>query len=125
MPRILVPCNFIGMKEEIAERIRMARLSRGLSQENVAVELKLTTAAYSNIERGVTDITVSRLAQIAGILDKSIAELMGFTQPNIHDGPLIYKQQFGQQIMMLSQQTALLQQRIEVLEKHVAVLKDH
>jgi transcriptional regulator with XRE-family HTH domain len=96
------------MKEEIAYRIRMARLYKGLSQENVAVELGLTTAAYSNIERGITDISVSRLAQISRILEKEISELMGFMKPNTSEGDLVYEKAFGEQIVLLSQQIAQL-----------------
>ena len=57
------------MKEKLAERIRMTRLMKGLSQQNMADELGITVASYSNIERGVTDITVTRLFAISKILD--------------------------------------------------------
>jgi transcriptional regulator with XRE-family HTH domain len=57
------------VKEKLAERIRLSRLSKGLSQQNVADELGITVAAYSNIERGITDISVSRVFQIAAILE--------------------------------------------------------
>ncbi len=60
------------MKKAIADKIRMARLSKSLSQENMANELGLSTGAYSNIERGVTDISVSRLLEIAEIFKVSI-----------------------------------------------------
>jgi transcriptional regulator with XRE-family HTH domain len=51
------------MKEKVAERIRLARLSKNLSQQNMADELNITVAAYSNIERGITDISITRLYQ--------------------------------------------------------------
>lgn len=60
------------MKKAIADKIRMARLSNSLSQENMANELGLSTGAYSNIERGVTDISVSRLFEIAKIFKVNI-----------------------------------------------------
>lgn len=59
------------MKEKVAERIRIFRLAKNYSQQNMADELGITVAAYSNIERGVTDITVTRLYQIAEILEIS------------------------------------------------------
>lgn len=111
------------MKEEIAYRIRMARLYKGLSQENVAVELGLTTAAYSNIERGITDISVSRLAQISRILEKEISELMGFLKPNATEGDLVYEKAFGEQIVLLSQQIAQLQTRLDSVETEVKRIK--
>ncbi|MFD2933574.1 helix-turn-helix domain-containing protein [Spirosoma flavum] len=51
-----------------AEKIRLQRLQRGLSQENMADLLNLSTTAYGDIERGKTDLTLSRLAQIATVL---------------------------------------------------------
>ena len=51
-----------------AEKIRLERLQRGLSQENMADLLNLSTTAYGDIERGKTDLTLSRLAQIATVL---------------------------------------------------------
>jgi transcriptional regulator with XRE-family HTH domain len=111
-------CIFRVMKEEIAIRIRMARLTKSLSQENVATELGLTNAAYSNIERGVTDITVSRLFQISIILDKDPIELLGLESlANVGESDLIYKNAMGEQIIVLSQQVAELQARIKQLEE--------
>ena len=52
------------------------RISRELSQENMATELKLSTGAYSNIERGITDLTVSRLYRIAEILNGNVFDLL-------------------------------------------------
>ena len=52
-----------------AEKIRLQRLQRGLSQENMADLLNLSTTAYGDIERGKTDLTLSRLTQIAQVLD--------------------------------------------------------
>ena len=68
--------TLVGMKHKIGERIRKARMLSGLSQQNIADELELTVASYSNIERGVTDITVTRLYQLAKLLNVSIYFLL-------------------------------------------------
>jgi transcriptional regulator with XRE-family HTH domain len=106
------------MKTEIAERIRMARLAKGLSQQNVAVELDLTTAAYSNIERGITDITVTRLHELSRILDKNMSELLGLEElsNNRDSASLIYKQTLGQQLVTLTQQLGALKTQVDKLE---------
>ncbi len=51
-----------------------------MSQQNIADELNLTVASYSNIECGVTDITITRLFEIAKILDVKIDYLLGLEQ---------------------------------------------
>jgi transcriptional regulator with XRE-family HTH domain len=49
------------MKVKLGERIRKVRLLKGLSQQNMADELGITVASFSNIERGTTNINVDRL----------------------------------------------------------------
>lgn len=64
------------MKALIAERIRLQRLQRGFSQENMADMLSLSTTAYGDIERGKTDLTLARLHQIADALRVSPLALL-------------------------------------------------
>ncbi|GAB4031265.1 helix-turn-helix domain-containing protein [Spirosoma jeollabukense] len=64
------------MKTSIEEKIRLERLQRGLSQENMADLLNLSTTAYGDIERGKTDLTLSRLTQIANVLGISPLTLL-------------------------------------------------
>jgi XRE family transcriptional regulator, regulator of sulfur utilization len=59
---------FLGNMNAISEKIRLARLKMGLSQENIADSLGISTTAYGDIERGKTDLTLNRLHQIANIL---------------------------------------------------------
>lgn len=54
----------------------MARVIKGLSQENIASELGISIGAYSNIERGKSEVTVSRLYDLAKILKVSIMEFL-------------------------------------------------
>jgi transcriptional regulator with XRE-family HTH domain len=64
------------MKKNIGNSIRLARVTRGLSQQNMADELGLTVASYSNIKRGITDITVTRLIEISKLLNVSVYQLL-------------------------------------------------
>ncbi len=74
----------LEMSASLTETIRLHRLRRGLSQENLADLLNLSTTAYGDIERGKTDITVSRLRQIADLLHISPADLLSGTMTNIN-----------------------------------------
>ncbi len=64
------------MKTSVEEKIRLQRLQRGLSQENMADLLGLSTTAYGDIERGKTELTLSRLNQIATVLELSPVSLL-------------------------------------------------
>ncbi|MES2797740.1 MAG: helix-turn-helix transcriptional regulator [Bacteroidota bacterium] len=61
---------------EIGEKIRQARLQKGLSQENVADSLHISTTAYGDIERNKSEISVTRLLKICQILEVPIEEIL-------------------------------------------------
>ncbi len=56
------------------QTIRQLRLSKGLSQENISEELSISVSAFSKIERGQTDLGVTRLLEILRILDVQIKD---------------------------------------------------
>ena len=64
------------MMKTIAEKIRLLRLEKGFSQENVADMLGISTTAYGDIERGKTDLTLSRLQTIAHVFETSWNNLL-------------------------------------------------
>ncbi len=68
--------KLLNASQPTPERIRLARLQRGLSQENMADLLGLSTTAYGDIERGKTELTLSRLAQIAEVLQSTVVDLI-------------------------------------------------
>ncbi len=56
----------------LGKRIAKIREARGLKQENVAEILKITTNSYAKIERDESDISLSRLGEIAKALEVDI-----------------------------------------------------
>lgn len=68
----------MGVSSNLAERIRQIRLQKGLSQENMADMIGLSTTAYGDLERGRTELSFSRLENIAKLLDIALPELLGF-----------------------------------------------
>ncbi len=66
--------------EKICEKIRLVRTSRGLKQQDICNIIKITKPAYSNIERGITDLNFSRLEQIAQAFKLTPAELMTYPE---------------------------------------------
>ena len=66
------------LASNLSERIRQIRMQKGLSQENMADMLGLSTTAYGDMERGRTDISLGRLENISKILDIDLPDLLGF-----------------------------------------------
>lgn len=67
----------MNVTSNLSEKIRQIRLQKGLSQENMADMLGLSTTAYGDIERGRTELSVSRLENVAKLLDVALPELLG------------------------------------------------
>jgi transcriptional regulator with XRE-family HTH domain len=108
------------MSKQVSYKIRMERLRKSLSQQNMADELGITVAAYSNLERGVTEITVKRLYQIAKILKLDPHDLLeedkARGEGHSHD--------HGGDSSALSQQLFLLIQEVERIKSDVQHLKE-
>ena len=68
-----------GSLLEIGSNIRKWRTLRGIKQESMAEQLDISNVALSKIETGKTDIPLSRLVDIAYILELKIHFL--FTDP--------------------------------------------
>ncbi len=67
----------------VHENIRFMRLYKDWTQETMANKLGISTLAYAKIERGETDINLSRLQQIAEVMEIDLAQLFGLNDRNI------------------------------------------
>jgi transcriptional regulator with XRE-family HTH domain len=63
-------------KKKIGENIKKIRLASNKESKEVSKDLNLSIAAYSNIERGVTDISISRILQIANYFNVHFSEIL-------------------------------------------------
>ncbi len=103
-------------KLSIADNIRLIRRNLGYSQEYMALKLKITQQAYSNIEKNAEKITIKRLKEIAKIFDVKIITLLdeenAFVQQN-------FNQKGGYAATLIN-----MSNNIEVYEKLVLRLED-
>lgn len=67
----------------IGTKIRRLRQEKGYSQDNMADILGISLNAFGKIERDETDISHSRLEQIAKAFDKTPAEFEAFGESNV------------------------------------------
>ena len=94
----------------------MERLRLNLSQQNMADELNITIAAYSNLERGVTEISISRLAVIATILQQPVVYFLAEEQV-LDESQNLY--QIKPSSLDLSQQVYMLIKEVQQLQSDV------
>jgi transcriptional regulator with XRE-family HTH domain len=64
----------------LGKKIRLLRQEKGLSQENISDELKISVTAFSKIERGATNLPFTRLCQIAGFFDMTVPALLEWNE---------------------------------------------
>lgn len=60
----------------LGETIRRIRLSKGISQEKLALLAEVDRSYVGRVERGDNNVAVLTLARLAGALDISISKLM-------------------------------------------------
>jgi transcriptional regulator with XRE-family HTH domain len=65
---------------KVNEKIRFFRKLNGWSQEEVAIKLNMSPNGYGNIERGDTDMPLSRLSQIAQLFGVEEADFFTATE---------------------------------------------
>lgn len=65
-------------RSKVYLNIRKIRELKNLTREYVAEELKMSMSGYGKIERGEVDLTVSKLIEIAKVLDVSIEFIFRF-----------------------------------------------
>jgi|WetSurMetagenome_2_1015567.scaffolds.fasta_scaffold12012_4 transcriptional regulator with XRE-family HTH domain len=68
---------------KVHENIKFFRQQKRWTQEDLADKLDMSPNGYGDIERGDTDITWSRLEQIAQIFEMDVLDLIGFDEKNI------------------------------------------
>ncbi len=64
----------------IIKRIIEIRKGKGISHDAMAVNLGISQAAYSKIEKEETKLSVERLFKIAEILEVEVAEVLGVSR---------------------------------------------
>lgn len=114
------------MNKVLGERIRIHRVSKSLSQENMANELDLSIGAYSNIERGKTELSVARMYRIAKILKIDplrLLDVQAKSTNELNEAPQEYLP-VQKQLNKLSEKIAEFQVVIENQRKEIDYLKE-
>ena len=66
---------------EIVQNIIAIRKLKGLSQKDMAQKIGIAQSSYSRVEQGKTDLTLSKLSEIAGIFDMTLKDLINWQIP--------------------------------------------
>ncbi|MFY7937207.1 MAG: helix-turn-helix domain-containing protein [Flavobacterium sp.] len=105
---------------DIHSKIKSIRLKKNFSQSDMAEKMNLALLNYGKIERGVTELSVKRLYEIANILEVSVSELL-FDSVQLTDNVKV--KELESRILELEEKTELQRQLLE--EKNNKLEKAH
>jgi transcriptional regulator with XRE-family HTH domain len=111
---------------DIASNIKKFRELADISRKEMAANLDLSLSAYSKIERGETELTISKLEKISQVLGIDLAQLLSFDTSQIFN---ISGNQNVQAVAPKAQNMNFYaddykEKYINVLEQEVARLKE-
>lgn len=93
-----------NLKKRIGENIRKIRQQANIEVKQVCSDLQLSPAAYSNIERGVTDISISRVIQLADYFAVHYSQILAVDNTTIYQ----FSQQSSDESSQTNQQVATM-----------------
>ena len=112
---------------KLANYIRCIRLQKGLSQENMAYDLNISITAYSKIERGLTNISFSRLEQIALCLGVTMTSLIDYYENGNNNQIIVTNEKTNSSYVSISEYNestlSFIQSRINDLEENMKTLR--
>lgn len=66
----------MGIEEALGEAVRVARITKGLSQEALAHECELHRTYIGSIERGERNVSLKNIVAISSVLGVTASELL-------------------------------------------------
>ena len=122
--------NYKELQKQIGENIEHIRLLKKKTIKEIASAINLTDTGYRNIERGITDISVSKLFQLAVILEVGYVQLMkldldNFIKNDVHEKQSnhfnkLMEENHRLRIQQYKEENNFLKKQIEVLENILA-----
>lgn len=68
----------LGTRERVGKNLKIWRIRRGLSQENLSANAGISQTFFSQVETGRRNVSVDVLDRLARVLQIDIAELFAY-----------------------------------------------
>ena len=113
--------HYLCYMEDFSRNIRMLRISKEWSQQYMADRLGMSQANYARLESGKVKLDMSRLEEIASILEVPLENVLNPRKTVLEESVLNLTNEY---IMKLrSEKEELLRLRVQKLEEEVAFLR--
>lgn len=112
----------------VGEKLRVIREAKGLTQEQVAEKLQMSKNGYGDIERGDSDVKLSKLEKIAEIFNMQLAELVDLSDKgtlNVNFACKQHNKHLQSNVYIGSHAAELKEQQLinEMKDKEITLLK--
>lgn len=120
------------LSKQIGDKIRALRTAKEFSQESMATALDMSLSGFAKIERGETDVSVSRLSKIAEVLSVPLNSFLeDELRLNITQNEVVFVHNHGTyqgknesaEIQDLKEDIKLLKRMVAQLSDEIAFLK--
>lgn len=118
--------HYNEIQKKVGENIEQVRLLKKKTVKEVAAAINLSGSGYRNIERGITDISITKLFQLAAILEVNQSQLLELDIHNFIKNEAQEKltekynkqadENYRVRIQQYKEETCFLKKQIEVLE---------
>jgi transcriptional regulator with XRE-family HTH domain len=108
----------------VNDKIKLVRQAKGFTQEDVAERLGMSPNAYGDIERGASDVKLSKLQKISDILGINLAELLDMTDKAILNVNFNKQGKHYNVYMSSDSETEKLNLVVDSQKKEIAYLKE-
>jgi len=119
--------------KNVGENIRVFREMRGFSQERMAKAISISQKAFSMLERGKKEITLTKLDDIAKALDVRVEDLLAFDSQKYFNGynnikgnnnGVVINPDLGEFKKLYEDKIALLEKLLERTESDLSRYRD-
>ncbi len=69
--------------KEVIDNIKKFRELKNLTRDEMADKLDMSLSGYSKLERGIVDLSVTKLYKVAEILEVSVSQILNFDASQI------------------------------------------
>lgn len=100
----------------IGSRIKEERRKNGMTQEELAERLEVSIGYISQVERGITKISLDLLGLISGIFNVDVASFI--TESSVKQNDYMYGELHNRILRLSAKQRKLLDEFIDIIEKY-------
>ena len=102
---------------DLGKRVRMQRIARGWTQENLAREIGVSTSFIGHIERGSRKASIDTLVLLANALEVSTDDLLGGSLKPRKDDWLLVRSLTNNQKAAMKQMLYTMQEQIAIWDE--------